>query len=189
MKLACLTLAFIALCTAVTKESHLVETAFAPSSPVLPEAPAVNVPTPAPILLVNRLPKGVVDPMIRKAAEKHRVKAALVKSIMAAESAFNANAVSAKGALGLMQLMPETAQQFGADPLNPVENIDAGARYLRVLLDRYRGCRNRMTRVIAAYNAGPGMVDKYRGIPPFPETRGYVARVLMYLRYYERDLS
>ena len=194
MKLACLTLAFLALCSVITKESRWIlnpSSQSNPSSPssatALPEAPDTSIQAPAPALLANTLPQQVVDPMIRKAAQKHNVKAALVKAIVTAESAFNANAVSAKGALGLMQLMPETAQQYGANPLNPAENIEAGTHYLRVLLDRYHRYRNCMTRVIAAYNAGPGMVDKYRGVPPFRETRGYVARVLAYVRQYERD--
>jgi soluble lytic murein transglycosylase-like protein len=127
--------------------------------------------------------------MIRSAAEKHNVKAALVKSIVAAESAFNPNAVSNKGAMGLMQLMPKTAEQFGADPLNPEQNIEAGTKYLKVLFARYKRYRNCTTRVIAAYNAGPRMVDKYRGVPPFRETRGYVAKVLALLKRYERDLG
>jgi soluble lytic murein transglycosylase-like protein len=187
MKLACLTLAFIALCTALTKESHSHRHSSTISSTTLPEAPATAALPAEPVLLVNKLPQTVVDPMIQKAARKHNVKAALVKAIVTAESAFNANAKSAKGALGLMQLMPQTAQQYGANPMDPAENIDAGTHYLKVLLDRYKKHRNCVACVIAAYNAGPGMVDKYRGIPPFPETRGYVARVLMYLRQYERD--
>jgi len=189
MKLACLTLAFLALCTIVRNESRFHLNWLGDWSSALPEAPDTHIQAPAPPLLVNRLPQRVVDPIILKAAQKHNVKAALVKAIVTAESAFDANAVSAKGALGLMQLMPETAQQYGANPLDPVENIEAGTHYLRVLLDRYKGRRNRMARVIAAYNAGPGMVDKYRGIPPFRETRGYVARVLMYLKQYERELG
>jgi soluble lytic murein transglycosylase-like protein len=88
-----------------------------------------------------------------------------------------------------MQLMPQTAQQFGADPMNPAQNIDAGTRYLRVLLDRYRSHHNCVTRAIAAYNAGPGMVDKYRGVPPFRETRNYVVKVLTFFRLYQRDLG
>ena len=185
MKLACLTLAFLALCTVVTREHRWTSNAPAP----LPEAPDIRIQVPAPPLLVNRLPREVLDPMIRKAARKHGVRAALVKAIVTAESAFDANAMSSKGALGLMQLMPATAQQYGADPLDPAENIEAGTHYLRVLLDRYHRYRNCVTRVIAAYNAGPGMVDRYRGIPPFPETRGYVARVLQYLKQYERELG
>ncbi len=77
-----------------------------------------------------------------------------------------------------MQLMPETAQQFGANPAVPGENIEAGTRYLRWLIERYQHSRNAISRVIAAYNAGPAMVDRYRGVPPFRETRMYVARVL-----------
>ena len=125
--------------------------------------------------------------MIRESAKKHKVRAALVKGIVAAESAFNANAVSPKGALGLMQLMPETAEQYGADPLVPEQNIEAGTRYLGVLIQRYGKYRNGLKRAIAAYNAGPGTVDRYRGIPPYKETRGYVVRVLTYMKQYERE--
>ena len=155
----------------------------------LPESPMVKFPGRAPSLLLSKLPVKIVDPtrMIKVSAKKHNVEAALVKSIVKAESAFNANAVSPKGAIGLMQLMPETAEQFGADPLIPEENIEAGTHYLRVLMDRYRGYRNRLTRVIAAYNAGPGTVDKYRGVPPYKETRGYVTRVLTYFREFQRE--
>jgi soluble lytic murein transglycosylase-like protein len=155
----------------------------------LPESPVVNLPAKAPTLQLSKLPPKIIDPthFIKAAAQKHKVQAALVKSICKAESQFNANAVSPRGAIGLMQLMPETAQQFGADPLVPEQNIDAGTRYLKVLLDRYRHCRNGLPRAIAAYNAGPGMVDKFRGIPPFKETRGYVTRVLSYFRQFQRN--
>ena len=125
--------------------------------------------------------------VIRSAAQKHRVPSAFVKSIMAAESNFNCDAVSPKGAIGLMQLMPETAQQLGADPTVPEENVDAGTRYLRILMDRYCKYRNSMKRVIAAYNAGPGVVDRYRGVPPYRETRQYVLRVLVLLRHFQRE--
>ena len=125
--------------------------------------------------------------LIRAAAEKHRVPAALVKSIVAAESNFHCDAVSSRGAIGLMQLMPATAHEYGADPTIPEQNIDAGTRYLRVLMDKYRRHRNSLTRVIAAYNAGPRAVDRYRGVPPFRETRGYVVRVLSYLRRFEKE--
>jgi hypothetical protein len=125
--------------------------------------------------------------MIKAAARKHKVPAAFVKSIVAAESNFDCQAVSRVGAVGLMQLMPATAQQMGADPMIAEQNIDAGTRYLRTLMDRYRRSRDWMRRVIAAYNAGPAMVDRYRGVPPFPETRAYVARVLAYLRIFSRE--
>lgn len=116
--------------------------------------------------------------LIHGAAEKYHVPAALVASVVTAESNFDCTVVSPKGAIGLMQLMPETAQQFGANPAVPGENIEAGTRYLRWLIERYHNSRNAIRRVIAAYNAGPAMVDRYRGVPPFRETRTYVARVL-----------
>jgi soluble lytic murein transglycosylase-like protein len=111
------------------------------------------------------------------------VKIGFIRSIIAAESTFHRNAVSAKGAIGLMQVMPETAHEMGDDPKVPEQNIDAGARYLKSLLYRYRNCRDQVKRAIAAYNAGPGNVDKYNGIPPFPETQSYVRRVMA---FYER---
>jgi hypothetical protein len=122
--------------------------------------------------------------LIDGAAARHQVPAAFIASIVAAESNFNCAAISPKGAIGLMQLMPETAKQFGADPAVPAENIDAGTRYLRWLMERYQKRRNSINHVIAAYNAGPAMVDRYRGIPPFRETRMYVARVLGFLRQF-----
>jgi transglycosylase-like protein with SLT domain len=122
--------------------------------------------------------------LIDGAAARHQVPAAFIASIVAAESNFNCAAISPKGAIGLMQLMPETAKQFGADPAVPAENIDAGTRYLRWLMERYQKRRNSINHVIAAYNAGPAMVDRYRGIPPFRETRMYVARVLGFLKQF-----
>jgi soluble lytic murein transglycosylase-like protein len=150
------------------------------------EPPSVNFPQQAPELLVF---KRKLDPhaLIKAAALKHQVPAAFVKSIVAAESNFDADAVSPKGAIGLMQLMPETAKDYGADPTIPEQNIDAGTRYLRVLMDKYRKYRDSLRRVIAAYNAGPGVVDRYRGVPPYRETRGYVSRVLAYLRQFETE--
>jgi soluble lytic murein transglycosylase-like protein len=153
------------------------------------EPPIISFSTRTPDLLLNRLPKKIVDPtsMIKASAKKHNVRPSLVKGIVAAESAFNANAVSAKGALGLMQLMPETAQEYGVDPLVPEQNIEGGTRYLGALILKYGKYRNGLKRAIAAYNAGPGVVDRYRGIPPYKETRGYVTRVLAFMKQYERD--
>ena len=129
------------------------------------------------------LPQFKPDPhyLVLKAAKKHRVPAAFIKSIIAAESNFNSDAVSPAGAIGLMQLTPATAQQYGGDPNIPQQNVDTGTRYLRYLLDKYHNYRDCLQRVIAAYNAGPAMVDKYHGVPPFPETREYVERVMAYL--------
>jgi len=129
------------------------------------------------------------DELIRAAAEKHLVPAAFIKSIVAAESNFDCDAVSPRGAVGLMQLMPATARQYGADPKDPEQNIDAGTQYLRALMTRYEKHHNSLRRVIAAYNAGPGAVDRYRGVPPFRETRNYVTRVLSYLKDFEKELG
>lgn len=134
----------------------------------------------------NPLPLGKVLSLIALSAAKHNVPAPFVRSIIAAESGFNSEAISPKGAIGLMQLMPETAKEYGADPTQPDQNVDAGTHYLRFLMDRYHSGKNSTQRVIAAYNAGPGMVDKYRGIPPFRETRGYVVRVLGFLHHFSR---
>src|SRR5262249_28556052 len=97
--------------------------------------------------------------IIHAAAKKHNVPTAFVKSIVAAESNLDPNAISSRGAVGLMQLMPATALEYGADPAIPEQNIDAGTRYLGVLLKRYGKYRNGLSRAIAAYNAGPAVVD------------------------------
>lgn len=108
------------------------------------------------------------------AADRYGLPRALVRSVMAAESGFEPMAISPKGAIGLMQLMPGTAQELGADPHDPVQNVDAGTRYLRDLLEKYNyGLRH----ALAAYNAGPGAVDKYNGIPPYRETIDYISRI------------
>ncbi len=121
------------------------------------------------------------DGLIGLTARQHRVQPALVKAVIAVESNFDANAVSNKGAQGLMQLMPETSVSLGVeDPFQPTQNVRAGTLYLRKMLDRYGD----MERALAAYNAGPKAVDRHHGIPPYPETKAYVARVLEYYRGY-----
>jgi soluble lytic murein transglycosylase-like protein len=110
-------------------------------------------------------------------AETHAINPALVRAVIQAESAWNTRAVSPKGALGLMQLMPETATELGVvDPFDPGQNIQAGVKYLKRLLDRYDG---NAELALAAYNAGPGAVDKYgRKIPPYRETQAYVRKIV-----------
>lgn len=109
---------------------------------------------------------------INDAANEHGLDKALIKAVIHAESGFNQFAVSAKGALGLMQLMPSTAKDLGvSNSFSAEQNIKGGAKYLRQLLDRYNG---NLTKAIAAYNAGMDWVDKYKGIPPFEETQKYV---------------
>jgi soluble lytic murein transglycosylase-like protein len=154
---------------------------FAPPSATGPLAgPAATVAVPA----VPLLSKDETLALIADAAARYQVPSVFVTSIVAAESNFDCTALSDKGAIGLMQLMPETAQQFSADPKVPAQNIEAGTRYLRWLIDRYRKSSGSLQRVIAAYNAGPGNVDRYRGVPPFPETRNYVTRVMGYMKQF-----
>ena len=113
------------------------------------------------------------------AADRFGLPRELVRSVMAAESGFQPLAISPKGAIGLMQLMPGTAQVLGADPHDPAQNVDAGARYLRDLLERYNyGLRH----ALAAYNAGPVAVDRYNGVPPYRETINYISRIEKKLR-------
>ncbi len=92
--------------------------------------------------------------------------------------------MSPKGAIGLMQLMPKTAAELDADPRDPTQNAEAGARYLRDLLQKYENDPHQVSKAVAAYNAGPAAVDKYHGIPPYPETIQYVNRVL---KQYEKE--
>jgi soluble lytic murein transglycosylase len=135
----------------------------------------------------GRIPKNWgYDGLIGLTAREHRVQPALVKAVIAAESNFDPGAVSRKGARGLMQLMPETAQELGVDDsFEPSDNVRGGTRYLRSMLDRYGD----LSRAIAAYNAGPTAVDRHGGIPPYPETQDYVNRVLTYYRAYHGDFG
>ena len=126
------------------------------------------------------------DDLIDQVARVHSVPPALVKAVIAAESAFDPQAVSHKGAQGLMQLMPATAAGLGVeDAFEPAENVRGGVNYLREMIDRYGD----LTRAVAAYNAGPAAVDRYGGIPPYRETRAYVERVLTYYRHYHGDFA
>ncbi len=129
---------------------------------------------------------GDIDRLIRLAAHEHQVQPALVKAVIRAESNFNERAVSRKGAKGLMQLMPRTARAMGVvDPLHAEDNVRGGARYLRSMIDRYGDLRL----AVAAYNAGPRAVDRYRGVPPYRETRAYVDRVLTYYQRYHGEFG
>ena len=117
-----------------------------------------------------------IDGLVAQNAATWQVDPALIKAVIANESGFNANATSKVGAQGLMQLMPETAASLGVrDTYDPAQNVAGGARYLRGLLDRFGGDKRL---AIAAYNAGPGAVEKYRDVPPYAETQSYVQNVL-----------
>ncbi len=116
-----------------------------------------------------------VEKLVKEAAERHKMDPALIRAVIETESNWNPRAHSRKGAGGLMQLIPTTAQRFGAyDVFNPQQNIDAGVKYLRTLLERYRG---NLDLALAAYNAGEGAVDRAGGVPSYRETRSYVRKV------------
>ncbi len=118
------------------------------------------------------------EQLVDEAARRHGLPESFVRSVARAESGFRSDAVSPKGAIGIMQLMPETARSLGADPNDARQNADAGARYLRDLLIKYKDDPYQLRKALAAYNAGPGAVDRYNGVPPYRETQKYVERVL-----------
>lgn len=124
----------------------------------------------------DAMPEGDIGSLIKAASEKNKIDASLLRAVMVQESAFRPCAVSTAGAMGLMQIMPETADDLGlTDPFDPASNVDAGARYLKQMLDRYHG---NTALALAAYNAGPGRTDRSNGVPQIPETIGYVSKIL-----------
>ena len=147
-------------------------------------------PAPAPVTL-PKAAEAVVDPrsltpqeMITRAAERAGLPPEFVHSVARAESGYRPDALSPKGAIGLMQLMPGTAAGLNVDPYDPAQNAEGGAMYLRDLLLKYENDPHQVSKAVAAYNAGPAAVDKYKGIPPYRETIQYVNRVL---KQYEKE--
>jgi len=148
--------------------------------------------------LIRRYPDGLhrvsaskngrrFQPIIQAASKRTGLSSALLKAVIQTESAFNPKAVSPKGAVGLMQLMPSTARQYGVTDLtDPEANVRAGARHLRGLLERFQ---NNLKLSLAAYNAGEGAVARYGNtVPPYPETQQYVVKVLRYYRKYRQTM-
>jgi soluble lytic murein transglycosylase-like protein len=140
---------------------------------IKPSVPQPTVPAPPPEAAQKRNSATPIE-LADAAADKYGLPRSLVRSVMAAESGFQPGAVSPKGAIGLMQLMPETARELGADPYDPAQNVDAGVRYLRALLEKYNGG---LWHALAAYNAGTGAVEKYNGVPPYRETINYIGTI------------
>lgn len=132
------------------------------------------------------LDKKCYDHLIKKAARTFKVDFSLIKAVIEVESAYNPRAVSPKGARGLMQIMPFHFDELKiSDPFEPGQNIMGGTRYLTELLKQYKG---NLEYALAAYNAGPGNVDKYKGIPPFRETRNYVQKVMKSYQFHTKQL-
>ena len=169
-------------------------TAPAPASPAPPLAPCqrpAGRPVPTVVDGLGARPVRIdaahrqrLAPDIQRVAATYQLEPALLHAVISAESAYNPQARSPKGARGLMQLMPDTARRFGvSDPYEPTDNLHGGARYLRWLLDLFTDLRL----ALAAYNAGEGAVQRYgNAIPPYPETRTYVRRVLDFYQQYRR---
>ncbi len=141
-----------------------------PPAPAPPAAPSAPAPT----------PRQLID----EAAARHGLPPAIVHALAATESAYQQKAISPKGAIGVMQLMPATARALDADPHDLAANIDAGTRLLRELLLKYQNDPNPVRRALAAYNAGEGAVERYQGVPPYRETQQYVEKVIQ--RYYQQ---
>jgi soluble lytic murein transglycosylase-like protein len=131
--------------------------------------------------------EGPFHPIILRAANRYRVDSALIKAIIMAESSYNPKAISKRGARGLMQLMPKTAQALGVgDSFDPEHNINAGVKHFRNLLNQFNGD---VRLALAAYNAGSGKVREYQGVPPFKATRYYIKKVFEYHEYYKKQVA
>jgi soluble lytic murein transglycosylase-like protein len=147
------------------------------------QAAATAVPkTPAPLPSLkpeakpHPLNRAALNELVNGAGERNQLDPAFINSVIRAESGFNSRAVSKKGAQGLMQLMPQTAGQLGVtNPFDPNANVEGGTKYLRELLEKYNFD---VVKALAAYNAGPKRVDRYRGVPPYYETQTYIARII-----------
>lgn len=166
----------------VSRPENLLPSAGSDLAPGKPcETSAIQALTPAnpaaaPPAIPAQTHEEAVSVAIQRAAEKYNVPADLVRSVIRCESNFDARAVSRAGAQGLMQLMPATAGDLGvSDPFDIDQNVDGGTRYLRQMLDRFEGD---IELALAAYNAGPGTVSRYGGVPPYRETRAYVKKVM-----------
>jgi len=157
-----------------TDTAHALLPATAPAPVSTP--PATQALAPAPLQTQTAMTPQILNQAISGAGERHQLDPDFINSVIRAESGFNNRAVSKKGAQGLMQLMPQTASELGvANPFDPNANVEGGTKYLRGLLEKYNFD---VVKALAAYNAGSRRVDQYRGMPPYYETRAYVARII-----------
>ena len=154
----------------------------------VPTDPRFRLIDPGRLALRSSIDRKELERLIRWYSKRHQLDPALLRAVIRAESDFDPRALSRAGAMGLMQLMPSTAEALKVyDPYNPMENISGGSRYLRYLLDRFDG---NLRLALAAYNAGESLVLRYRRVPPIDETRQYVRRVLQFYKSYQgRPLS
>ena len=186
--LVCAVVVLLATSTSSVLGESLVYGHVGPTGLVNPTNVSSDAPGPA-VPRKARYHYGVTDfeleQAVSRAAQQHHVQPALLLAVMRAESSFNPTAISQAGAVGLMQLIPETAIRHGVRNLYDAnDNISGGAKHLRYLLDRFHG---NIRLAVAAYNAGERRVDRYRQIPPYKETQDYVKRVLVYYRGYRKD--
>lgn len=157
------------------------------NSVVIDAADVVPDPPPAPVgpsagdAVILNVP-GPAARLIGRSAGKHNLRPELIQAVMEVESGYQVNARSHAGAIGLMQLMPQTARHLKVNPHDPEQNVDGGAKFLDMLITKYESRRNGLALALAAYNAGPGAVDRFGGIPPYQETRRYVVKVLRRFR-------
>ena len=150
----------------------------APELPIVESTSGIglNARGPSPAAFANKIPAANLDEVVNEASGRYRLDPDLVTSVIKAESGFNVHAVSPKGAQGLMQLMPGTASGLGvSNAFDPRANVEGGTKYLRELLERYNFD---LVKALAAYNAGPQRVEQFGGVPPYYETRAYVARIV-----------
>jgi soluble lytic murein transglycosylase-like protein len=151
------------------------------------DTPPPALPAPA-AAAGNTAPKSARQ-LVTEAALRNGLPPEIVHSVAVVESAYRADAISPKGAVGVMQLMPDTARELNVNPRDPAQNIDAGTRLLRELLIKYENEPSPVRRALAAYNAGEGAVEKYNGVPPYRETQQYVEKVIEQYWKLKSDLS
>jgi soluble lytic murein transglycosylase-like protein len=165
-------------------QSIMIDVADVAATPAPAKAPAPQ--NEFQVLNTPNIP-GSAARLIGANADKHNLRPELIQAVMEVESGYNVNARSRSGAIGLMQLMPQTAKHLKVNAHDPEQNVEGGARLLDMLVTKYENHRNGLALALAAYNAGPGAVDRFGGIPPFQETRQYVVKVIRRFRELVRE--